>query len=252
MAVTWGVTLNITKIQMVMLWFGHGYVPCHHVDNKARATCRSEDCLKGLKLVKLTKVSCEDFLVMGLRYQHTDPPSPHVDYIAVRLDLKDTRSGSIYQVIIHFICTLSFHELHIWYKILLLVCFKSEQAWIPVQITGAMPNQPPTPAYMSTFVLEVDQFILTPLSTATLDADDEETPKQLLVFNITTPPQDGFITHLSDHTRPVSSFTWLDLNDMLIGYQPANFSHNQRRNYEVSTSSFTVLFSCIMSLCPGV
>uniref|UniRef100_A0A3P9C444 Fras1 related extracellular matrix 1a n=1 Tax=Maylandia zebra TaxID=106582 RepID=A0A3P9C444_9CICH len=170
------------------------------------ATCRSEDCLKGLKLVKLTKVSCEDFLVMGLRYQHTDPPSPHVDYIAVRLDLKDTRSGSIYQ---------------------------SEQAWIPVQITGAMPNQPPTPAYMSTFVLEVDQFILTPLSTATLDADDEETPKQLLVFNVTTPPQDGFITHLSDHTRPVSSFTWLDLNDMLIGYQPANFSHNQRRNYEV-------------------
>uniref|UniRef100_A0A3Q2V9Z3 Fras1 related extracellular matrix 1a n=1 Tax=Haplochromis burtoni TaxID=8153 RepID=A0A3Q2V9Z3_HAPBU len=176
------------------------------LDNKARATCRSEDCLKGLKLVKLTKVSCEDFLVMGLRYQHTDPPSPHVDYIAVRLDLKDTRSGSIYQ---------------------------SEQAWIPVQITGAMPNQPPTPAYMSTFVLEVDQFILTPLSTATLDADDEETPKQLLVFNVTTPPQDGFITHLSDHTRPVSSFTWLDLNDMLIGYQPANFSHNQRRNYEV-------------------
>lgn len=155
-----------------------------------------------------------------------------------------------YTLYMHF--TLSFHELHIWYKILLLVCFKSEQAWIPVQITGATPNQPPTPAYMSTFVLEVDQFILTPLSTATLDADDEETPKQLLVFNVTTPPQDGFITHLSDHTRPVSSFTWLDLNDMLIGYQPANFSHNQRRNYEVSTSSFTVLFSCIMSLCPGV
>lgn len=129
-----------------------------------------------------------------------------------------------------------------WYKVLLLVCFQSEQAWIPVQITGATPNQPPKPAYMSTFILEVDQFILTPLSTATLDAEDEETPKQLLVFNITTPPQDGFITHLSDHTRPVSSFTWLDLNDMLVGYQPANFSHNQRRNYEVSTSNFTVLF----------
>ncbi|CAI5682307.1 unnamed protein product [Oreochromis niloticus] len=176
------------------------------LDNKARAMCKSEDCLKGLKLVRFTTVSCEDFLVMGLRYQHTDPPSPQVDYIAVRLDLKDTRSGSVYQ---------------------------SEQAWIPVQITGATPNQPPKPAYMSMFILEVDQFILTALSTATLDAEDEETPKQLLVFNITTAPQDGFITHLSDHTRPVSSFTWLDLNDMLVGYQPANFSHNQRRNYEV-------------------
>ncbi|XP_070785815.1 FRAS1-related extracellular matrix protein 1a isoform X3 [Enoplosus armatus] len=176
------------------------------LDNKARAMCKSEDCLKGLKLVKFTKIPCDDFLVMGLRYQHIDPPSPDVDYIAIRLDLKDTRSGSIYQ---------------------------SEQAWIPVQITGAMPNQPPKPSFMSMFILEVDQFILTPLSTATLDAEDEETPKQLLVFNITKPPMDGFITHLSDHTRPISSFTWLDLNDMLIGYQPPNSSHTQRRNYEV-------------------
>ncbi|XP_078131977.1 FRAS1-related extracellular matrix protein 1a isoform X3 [Sander vitreus] len=176
------------------------------LDNKARAMCKSDDCLKGLKRVKFGKIPCDDFLVMGLRYQHIDPPSPDVDYIAIRLDLKDTRSGSIYQ---------------------------SEKAWIPVQIVGAMPNQPPKPSFMSMFILEVDQFILTPLSTATLDAEDEETPKQLLVFNITKPPVAGFITHLSDHTRPISSFTWLDLNDMLIGYQPPNSSHTQRRNYEV-------------------
>lgn len=93
---------------------------------------------------------------------------------------------------------------------------------------------------MSMFILEVDQFILTPLSTATVDAEDEETPKQLLVFNITKPPIDGFITHLSDHTRPISSFTWLDLNDMLIGYQPPNSSHTQRRNYEVETINCAV------------
>ncbi|XP_030018419.1 FRAS1-related extracellular matrix protein 1a isoform X2 [Sphaeramia orbicularis] len=176
------------------------------LDNKERAMCKSEDCLKGLKLVKFTKIPCDDFLVMGLRYQHIDPPSPDIDYIAIRLDLKDTRSGSIY---------------------------KSENAWIPVRIIGAMPNQPPKPSFMSMFILEVDQFILTPLSTATVDAEDDETSKQLLVFNVTKPPVDGFITHLSDHTRPISSFTWLDLNDMLIGYQPPNSSHPQRRNYEV-------------------
>ncbi|XP_018549331.2 LOW QUALITY PROTEIN: FRAS1-related extracellular matrix protein 1a [Lates calcarifer] len=176
------------------------------LDNKERAMCKSEDCLKGLKLVKFTKIPCDDFLMMGLRYQHIDPPSPDIDYIAIRLDLKDTRSGSIYQ---------------------------SEQSWIPVRIVGAMPNQPPKPSFMSMFILEVDQFILTPLSTATLDAEDEETLKQLLVFNITKPPVDGFIAHLTDHTRPISSFTWLDLNDMLIGYQPPNSSHTQRRNYEV-------------------
>lgn len=176
------------------------------LDNKERAMCKSEGCLKGLKLVTFTKIPCDDFLMMGLRYQHIDPPSPDIDYIAIRLDLKDTRSGSIY---------------------------KSEHAWVPVRIIGAMPNQPPKPSFMSMFILEVDQFILTPLSTATVDAEDDETSKQLLVFNITKPPVDGFITHLSDHTRPISSFTWLDLNDMLIGYQPPNSSHPQRRNYEV-------------------
>lgn len=66
--------------------------------------CKSEDCLKGLKLVKFTKISCDDFLVMGLRYQHIDPPSPDIDYIAIRLDLRDTRSGSIYQVIFQQFC----------------------------------------------------------------------------------------------------------------------------------------------------
>lgn len=100
---------------------------------------------------------------------------------------------------------------------------------------------------MSMFILEVDQFILTPLSIATLDAEDEETPKQLLVFNITKHPEEGFITHLSDHTRPVSSFTWLDLNDMLIAFQPPNSSHTQRRNYEVELILIIIL--CITTSC---
>lgn len=97
-----------------------------------------------------------------------------------------------------------------------------------------MPNHPPKASFMSTLILEVDQFILTPFSTATVDAEDEETPRRLLVFNVTRPPAEGFIAHLSDHTRPVSSFSWLDLNHMLIGYQPPNSSRSQRRNYEVA------------------
>ncbi|XP_068611805.1 FRAS1-related extracellular matrix protein 1a [Brachionichthys hirsutus] len=185
------------------------------LDNKARAKCRSEACLKGLKLATFTEVPCDDFLLMGLRYQHTDPPGPDVDYIAIRLDLKDTRSGSTYQ---------------------------TERAWVPVRIAGAMHNQPPRPSFMSVFLLEVDQFILTPLSTATLDAEDEETPQQLLVFNITKPPAHGFITHLSDHARPISSFTWLDLNDMLIGYQPPNSSQSQRRDYEAQFEAHDFFF----------
>uniref|UniRef100_A0A8C5DE64 FRAS1-related extracellular matrix protein 1-like n=1 Tax=Gouania willdenowi TaxID=441366 RepID=A0A8C5DE64_GOUWI len=180
-----------------------------------RAKCSSDDCLKGLKMVTFTKVSCDDFLMMGLRYHHTEPPSPNVDYITISLHLKDTKSGTIYQ---------------------------TEGAWVPVQIMGAIPNQPPRPSFSSMFLLEVDQFILTPLSTATLDADDEENPKELLVFNITRPPMEGFITHLSDHTHPITSFTWTDLNHMLIGYQPPNSSHDQRHSYQAELEVHDLFF----------
>lgn len=60
--------------------------------------CDSKDCRTAVKRVKLSNFPCEDWPLMGLRYQHTDPLSPDVDYITIRLDLQDTRSGSIYKV----------------------------------------------------------------------------------------------------------------------------------------------------------
>lgn len=110
---------------------------------------------------------------------------------------------------------------------------KSESAWLPVYIRAGIPNQAPRAAFMATFVLEVDQFILTSLTTSVLDCEEDETPKPLLVFNITNAPPRGFVTHLWDHTRPVSSFTWKDLRDMQVAYQPPNSSHSERRHYEV-------------------
>uniref|UniRef100_A0A8C3K890 FRAS1 related extracellular matrix 1 n=1 Tax=Calidris pygmaea TaxID=425635 RepID=A0A8C3K890_9CHAR len=168
--------------------------------------CRNGSCVLRLGVIHSTKMSCEEFLRMGIRYQHLDPPSPDTDYIPVRLDLIDSRSKALH---------------------------KTEYAWLPVQIKGAIPNQIPKAAPMVKFILEVDQFILTPITTTTVDAEDNETPKSLLVFNVTKPPPQGFITHLSDHTKPVGSFTWKDLSDMLIAYQPPNNSYTERRNYEV-------------------
>ncbi|XP_055555734.1 FRAS1-related extracellular matrix protein 1 isoform X1 [Falco cherrug] len=168
--------------------------------------CRNGSCMLGLGVIHNTKMSCDEFLRMGIRYRHLDPPSPDTDYIPVRLDLTDSRSKTLH---------------------------KTEYAWLPVHIKGASPNQIPKAAPMAKFILEVDQFILTPITTTTVDAEDNETPKSLLVFNITKPPPQGFITHLSDHTKPVGSFTWKDLSDMLIAYQPPNRSHTERRNYEV-------------------
>nr|XP_056704812.1 FRAS1-related extracellular matrix protein 1 [Euleptes europaea] len=172
----------------------------------SKPRCQSGSCISGLKIIQNIRVTCEDFLLMGLRYQHLDPPSPNIDYIPVRLDLTDIRSKTVY---------------------------KTEHSWLPVQIKGAISNQAPQAAFMALFTLEADQFILSPLSTAILDAEDSETPKSLLVFNITKPPQEGFITHLQDHTKPISSFMWNSLNDMLIAYQPSNSSHTERKNYEV-------------------
>ncbi|XP_039585926.1 FRAS1-related extracellular matrix protein 1 [Passer montanus] len=168
--------------------------------------CRNGSCTLGLGHINNKKMSCEEFLRMGIQYRHLDPPSPDTDYIPVRLDLSDSRSKTLH---------------------------KTEYAWLPVQIRGAVPNQIPKAAPMAKFILEVDQFILTPITTTTIDAEDNETPKSLLIFNITKPPPQGFITHLSDHTKPIGSFTWKDLSDMLIAYQPPNNSHTERRNYEV-------------------
>ncbi|XP_037654283.1 FRAS1-related extracellular matrix protein 1-like [Choloepus didactylus] len=168
--------------------------------------CPGGNCILELKKIGSLKVSCEEFLRMGLRYQHLDPPSPNIDYISIRLDLTDSRSKVIY---------------------------KSESAWLPVHIRAGIPNQIPRAAFMSMFILEVDQFILTSLTTSVLDCDDDETPKSLLVFNITNPPRQGYVTHLLDHTRPISSFSWKDLSDMQIAYQPPNGSHSERRNYEM-------------------
>ena len=127
-------------------------------------------------------------------------------------------------------------------KLLVLYLPQAEAVWLPVLIHGAMPNQPPQATFMASFMLEVDQFILTPFTTAALDAKDQETPQERLVFNVTVPPTEGYFTHLHDHTKPVQSFTWLDLQDMKVAYQPPNGSQSHRRNYEVPESNTETVF----------
>uniref|UniRef100_A0A4W5RFZ9 Fras1 related extracellular matrix 1b n=1 Tax=Hucho hucho TaxID=62062 RepID=A0A4W5RFZ9_9TELE len=159
-------------------------------------------CLHGTKEVRFLKATCHEFLSLALKYQHLSPPSPEIDYIPIRVELRDQAS-------------------------------RTEAVWLPVLIHGAMQNQPPQAAFMASFILEVDQFILTPLTTAALDAKDGETPQERLVFNVTKPPAQGYIAHLDDHTKTCHSFVWQDLHEMKIAYQPPNSSHTGRRNYEV-------------------
>nr|XP_045009957.1 FRAS1-related extracellular matrix protein 1 isoform X4 [Jaculus jaculus] len=182
----------------------------------AELKCSSVSCAPGLRTVGSLRARCEEFLLMGLHYHHVRPPSPSIDYIPIRLDLTESRSKVIY---------------------------KSESAWLPVYIRTGIPNQIPRAAFMAMFTLEVDQFILTSLTTSVLDCEEDETPKPLLVFNITKAPLQGYMTHLLDHTRPISSFTWKDLNDMQIVYQPPNNSHSERRQYEVELEVWDFFFA---------
>ncbi|XP_060934047.1 LOW QUALITY PROTEIN: FRAS1-related extracellular matrix protein 1b [Limanda limanda] len=173
---------------------------------EAAALCPgNKPCRHDTKEVLFLKTSCQDFLSSGLKYQHLSPPSPEIDYISIRVELREKSTRAL---------------------------LESEALWLPVLIHGAMQN-----AFMASFILEVDQFILTPLTTAALDASDHETPQERLVFNVTAPPAEGYVTHLDDHTRPVGSFTWQDLHQMKVAYQPPNAanhsSQSQRRNYEV-------------------
>ncbi|XP_013821355.2 PREDICTED: FRAS1-related extracellular matrix protein 1 isoform X1 [Capra hircus] len=191
----------------------HSFFPESQLGTELK--CPGGRCTLGLKKVGSLKVSCEEFLLMGLRYQHLSSPSPNIDYFSIQLDLTDSRSK---------------------------ITYKSERAWLPVYIRPGIPNQIPRAAFMAMFILEVDQFILTSLTTSVLDCEEDETPKPLLVFNITKAPLQGYVTHLWDHTRPVSSFTWKDLRDMQIAYQPPNSSHSERRLYEVELEVYDFFF----------
>nr|XP_051701478.1 FRAS1-related extracellular matrix protein 1 isoform X2 [Oryctolagus cuniculus] len=191
----------------------HGFFPESRLGTELK--CPGGRCALGLKKIGSLSVSCEEFLLMGLRYHHTAPPSPNVDYISIQLHLTDSRSKIVY---------------------------KSENVWLPVYIRAGIPNQIPRAAFMATFILEVDQFILTSLTTSVVDCEEDETPKPLLVFNVTKAPLQGYVTHLLDHTKPISSFTWRDLSDMQVAYQPPNSSHPERRHYELELEVYDFFF----------
>ncbi|KAM9324646.1 FRAS1-related extracellular matrix protein 1-like [Gastrophryne carolinensis] len=163
-------------------------------------------CNPRLKEMKLLKTTCADLLKMGIKYEHLSPPSPDVDFIPFQIEYRSPDNRKLLQ---------------------------AQNIWIPVMISLAVPNTPPRAAFMPSFILEIDQFILTPLTTASLDAEDDETPKNKLVFKVSKPPPEGYITHLDDQTKAITSFTWQDLHGLMIAYQPPNASYSDRRNYEV-------------------
>jgi len=80
-------------------------------------------------------------------------------------------------------------------------------------------------------MMDADEFILTTVEPSVMSATDEETPDELLVFNISRPlgRNDGFFVNVKDHTRPITSFLQEDLVNLNIAYMPPPVSFSQRK-----------------------
>lgn len=56
-------------------------------------------CVHDTKEVRFLKTSCEDFLRSGVKYQHTSPPSPEIDYIPLRVELREQATRTLLEVL---------------------------------------------------------------------------------------------------------------------------------------------------------
>ena len=154
------------------------------------------------------KKKCQEFLYMNLHYEHLQKPTPDVDYLPLSIELFDPEvsDGVI-----------------------------TERYFLPIYIKGALLNSPPRSSFMSMYMMDVDQFVLSTIIPGIISAEDYETPNSNLVYNISRPPGpgQGFFVSLNDHTTEITSFLQDDLENRRIGYQPPNKSFSERKIYEV-------------------
>lgn len=58
----------------------------------------NKPCRHDAKEVRFLKTSCQDFLSSGLKYQHLSPPSPEIDYIPIRVELREKATRALLEV----------------------------------------------------------------------------------------------------------------------------------------------------------
>ena len=167
---------------------------------------------KNFNVVDVLSHDCRDFLYLGLRYRHLAPPTPDIDYLPLAVEVSDPSKGEDPV---------------------------REYVYLPIRIRGALPNTPPKASFINSYLMEVDEFVITTIDPEVISAKDAETPDEQLVFNISTYPQpgDGYFVHLEDHTLPILSFLQADLANHNIAYHPPNASVFERR---IITAEFTV------------
>lgn len=164
------------------------------------------------------KKNCQEFLYMNLHYEHLQKPTPDVDYLPLSIELFDPEVSD--DII-------------------------TERYFLPIYIKGALLNSPPRSSFMSMYMMDVDQFVLSTIIPGIISAEDYESPNSHLVYNISKPPGpgQGFFVSLDDHATEITSFLQDDLENRRIGYQPPNKSFPERKIYEVEFKVFDSHFA---------
>ncbi|ESO98009.1 hypothetical protein LOTGIDRAFT_174474 [Lottia gigantea] len=156
----------------------------------------------------LSMVDCDEFLNLGIRYQHTwDKTSPDRDFIPMVVEVFDS-DGTI---------------------------IKQEYFQVTARIRGGKANTRPQQSVDALLVMEVDQFVMTAITDEILSAYDEETNSDYLIFNITQRLEDdeGEIVSTDDRYQPVKSFYQRDVRDFKIAFKPSARDSDRQRIYQI-------------------
>ncbi|XP_029373146.1 FRAS1-related extracellular matrix protein 2b isoform X3 [Echeneis naucrates] len=155
-----------------------------------------------------TMVDCDEFIKMNIRYQHTFAvKSPNRDYIPMLVELHDKEGNLV----------------------------KQEFFQILVRIKEGEENTAPKPSFVAMMMMEVDQFVMTAITTDMLAAEDVESNPDELIFNITSPLsfEEGYIVSTDDRNLPITSFYQGDLKDLKIAYKPPAVDSDTERIFQI-------------------
>lgn len=153
-------------------------------------------------------VDCDEFVKQGIRYKHTAKTnSPNRDYIPMLVELQDNEGNTIMQ----------------------------EHFQMMVRIREGAENTPPKPSFVAMMMMEIDQFVMTAITSDMLAAEDVESDPDDLIFNITSPlgPQQGYIISTDDQNLPITSFYQRDIKDLKIAYKPPSDDSEVERIFQL-------------------
>lgn len=182
---------------------------------------------------------CDEFVKQGIRYKHTAKTnSPNRDYIPLMVELQDKDGNIIMQ----------------------------EHFQMMVRIREGAENTAPKPSFVAMMMMEVDQFVMTAITSDMLAAEDVESDADDLIFNITSPlsPQQGYIFSTDDQNLPITSFYQRDIKDLKIAYKPPSDDSEVERIFQLEleivdsdgavsdTFAFMILVKPMNTLAPVV